>query len=204
MSLIAISLTIQQKIADPLAKFLLLLLADRHNGDTGECFPSIPRLTEDSGMSRSTVIRKLQWLQEAGFVTPVARTRNGGSQASNNYVLHYVPQIEILAPTPKRLGQRLTPPEDWRPRDDTIEKLRKRYPHHDTSDDAIDYLVREWLQYCEANGRTYVQFDAAWLQSAERQLKRQSARPSAFPKRAGYRGGAGSLSGAIRRVRGAG
>ncbi len=38
MSVIAMSLAIQTKTSDPLAKLLLMLLADRHNGDTGACF----------------------------------------------------------------------------------------------------------------------------------------------------------------------
>ncbi len=98
MSVIAISLAIQTKTSDPLAKLLLLLLADRHNGDTGACFPSIARLTEDGDMSRRSVNNKLAWLEDQGFITVHERRRPNGSQRSNAFTLHFVPQGAGAAP----------------------------------------------------------------------------------------------------------
>lgn len=212
MSLIAISLTIQAKINNPLAKLILLLLADRHNSDTGECFPSLSRLTEDSGLGRATVIRKLEWLQTNGFITAHERRRPSGSRRSNAYTLHFVPDLtdqDLVAdkgrassktpPERKLLTTPALPPEDWRPPEQDIDRLRTRYPHHDTSDDTIDWITREWISYCHANNRRYVNFIAAWRNSAERYLRRQSARPFAVGGRAGKRGGLGSVSQALRR-----
>lgn len=203
MSLLAISLTIQQRISDPLAKFLLLLLADRHNGDTGACFPKVERLCEDSGISRRSVFRKLDWLETEGFISREERRRPDGSQASTNYTLTYVPSLVEQGrdkPLPKRQPTKALPPMDWRPSDAVIERLRGRYPHHETSDETFEYLIGEWLNYCHASGSRYIQFDAAFANSAERYFRRQSAKPATGPGSGGQRSRAGSLSGALRRI----
>ena len=206
MSLIAISLAIQTRIDDPLAKFLLVLLADRHNSDTGDCFPSVARLSQDSAISIRTVTTKLGWLADRGFIKTLERRRPNGSRQSNSFILTFVPAtMGGPEPTPakagpKRLSVRSLPPTNWQPDQGVVDRLRERYPHHDTTPGTIDYLIREWIDYCHANGQRYVDFNAAWRQSSEKYLRRQSAGPAAFGQRAGKRGGAGSLSGAIRRV----
>jgi len=208
MSVIAMSLAIQTKTSDPLAKLLLLLLADRHNGDTGACFPSIARLTEDSDMSRRTVITKLGKLEDEGFIISHVRRRPNGSRTSNSYTLLFVPQGAgdapggVQEPHPhnrKRLTTPALPPENWQPPAEEVAKIRSRYPHHDASDDTICYITREWIDYCHAKGVRYVDFNAAWRNNAEKHLRRQSARPAAARFGARKRGGAGSLSAAIRR-----
>jgi len=201
MSLLAISLTIQQKIADPLAKFLLVLLADRHNADTGECYPSVNRLVQDSGMSRSTVLRKLQWLQENGLVIASERTRDNGSTATNNYTLTYVPEANPEdMENAKKTSRRALPPMDWQPSEASINKIKERYPHHDTGPETIEYITREWIGYCHARNVLYAQFDAAWLNSAERVLRRQPVGKALGANLGAKRGGAGALSGAVRRA----
>lgn len=53
---------------------VLLALALRAN-KKGSCFPSIDRLTEDTGYSRSSVCKALNQLEEAGFVERIRRQR---------------------------------------------------------------------------------------------------------------------------------
>jgi hypothetical protein len=206
MSLIAISLAIKARLDDPLAKFLLVLLSDRHNSDTGDCFPSINRLTEDSAMSRATVLRKLAILEDKGLIARVERRRDNGSRASTAYNLLFVPGSHSETgvgshsdPPNRKLTTASFPTDIWRPSEASITAIKTRYPHHDTSPEVIDYLVREWVAYCHSNGKKYVAFDAAWRNSAERYLRRQSARPSAIGAGGYKRGGAGALSEAIRR-----
>jgi len=205
MSLLAISLAIKAVVEDPLAKFLLLLLADRHNSDTGECFPSLARLTEDSAMSRRTVIRKLDWLEEQNLITAHTRLRPDRGQASSAYTLMFVPEPADFNsgkknPGRKRLSAPALPPLDWSPDEAAVARIKARYPHHDTSGRVVEYITNEWVDYCHAKGAKYVDFNAAWRASAERYLRRQSPGSTVTRLPARKRGRAGSLSGAIRRA----
>ena len=173
MSLKAIATAIELDIEDPLAKFILVLLSNRHNQDTGDCFPSLARLCKDSAVSRSTAIRKLEWLEQNGFIKAIERRRADGTRTSNAYRLLFINDPEPLDEGDKTKTKRL-PVDDFRPNDRTIQSLRERYPHHDTTEDTINYLVREWIDFCRANGKKYIDHQAAFRQSAERYYRRAS------------------------------
>ena len=75
------------------AKHVLTLLADHLNEKDRRCFPSIRTLAEESGLSRNTVIRALQVLEELALITRItrhggARSGNSGGSRSNSYTLH--------------------------------------------------------------------------------------------------------------------
>src|SRR5262245_53324048 len=46
----------------PIEKFVLVALANRMNAETGRCDPSLARLSEDTGFSRSSIKRALDRL----------------------------------------------------------------------------------------------------------------------------------------------
>ena len=69
MSVKAIGWAFEQKLDDPLAKLVLLALADHYNESTGDAWPSIDRLVSVTEGSRSTVIRKLKKLEQVGFIS---------------------------------------------------------------------------------------------------------------------------------------
>jgi DNA-binding HxlR family transcriptional regulator len=69
MSVKAIGWAFEQKVDDPLAKLVLLALADHYNESTGDAWPSIDRLVSVTEGSRSTVIRKLKKLEQVGFIS---------------------------------------------------------------------------------------------------------------------------------------
>lgn len=69
-------------------KMVLLGLADCHNGETGQCNPSMKYLAEKCGVSRSSVIRHLAALEVMALITSVHHYREDGSLASNGYDLH--------------------------------------------------------------------------------------------------------------------
>jgi len=69
MSVKAIGWAFEQKLDDPLAKLVLLALADHYNESTGDAWPSIDRLVTVTEGSRSTVIRKLKKLEQVGFIS---------------------------------------------------------------------------------------------------------------------------------------
>lgn len=59
----------QSTNGDPLAKFLLITLANRLNANNGKLNPSIPTLAADMGCSHRTVKDKIEVLREAGLIT---------------------------------------------------------------------------------------------------------------------------------------
>ena len=54
-------------IGDPVAKLVLLKLADNAN-DSGACWPSIATVCRETGLSERTVQRKMAYLEEHGFL----------------------------------------------------------------------------------------------------------------------------------------
>jgi DNA-binding MarR family transcriptional regulator len=69
MSMEAMTWAIEVRGIKSPQKLVLLLLANRHNNDTGMCYPSIPRICAESGMHRATVIRAINALDKAGLLT---------------------------------------------------------------------------------------------------------------------------------------
>lgn len=86
MSFQAMAWAVDQKLPT-MRKFVLLMLANRTNHDTGRCDPSHKRIAEDCGMSIATVKRAIKELTADGFLSQESRTKNGEKQP-NQYRLH--------------------------------------------------------------------------------------------------------------------
>lgn len=69
-------------------KLVLLMLAERHNKDTGQCRPSHDTLADDCGLSRRSVIDQIQKLAQTGYITILARA-NGNVKLANQYLLNF-------------------------------------------------------------------------------------------------------------------
>ena len=95
------------KIGDPLAKLLLIALADRADKDTGQCWPSIARLCEDTEMSRASVTRRLIKLEEQGLIK-----RQHRDQKSTLYTRSLTETSLSLTETTPSLSQRHEPVKD--------------------------------------------------------------------------------------------
>ena len=67
-------------------KIVLLMLANRVSPDTGRCFPSIKGLSDDCGMSETSVKEAIRSLKDAGLVIAHER-RIEGVSLSNEYEL---------------------------------------------------------------------------------------------------------------------
>ena len=67
-------------------KIVLLMLAERHNKDTGQCNPSHDRLADDCGLSRRSVMDQVARLEEAGYIRIRHRAANN-VKLPNQYVL---------------------------------------------------------------------------------------------------------------------
>ena len=92
------------RIGDPLAKLLLVALADRSDKETGQCWPSIARLCEDTEMSKASVTRRLFFLEQKGFIQRTQR-----DQQSTLYTLSLTETALSLTETPPCLSQRHEP-----------------------------------------------------------------------------------------------
>jgi len=73
MSIKAVSWAFDQQIKDPLAKLVLIAVADHINESTGDAWPSVERLEQMTCASRSTVVRKLKLLETSGFLQRTKR-----------------------------------------------------------------------------------------------------------------------------------
>lgn len=80
-------------------KLVLLMLAERHNKDTGQCRPSHDTLADDCGLTRRSVIDQIGRLADAGYITVLARA-NGNVKLPNQYLLnfHFGVQAKPKAP----------------------------------------------------------------------------------------------------------
>jgi DNA-binding transcriptional MocR family regulator len=94
----------ETKIGDPLAKLLLVALADRADKDTGQCWPSLARLCEDTEMSMATVTRRLHYLEEHRFIQ-----REQRDQKSTLYTLSLTERPLSLTERTPSLSQRDEP-----------------------------------------------------------------------------------------------
>lgn len=85
-------------------KLVLLVLANRHNSDTGRCDPSLARLAKDCGLGRTTTLRALDLLGVRGLVGRTRRKAEGVF-ASTAYTL----QMGVVAETDNVVSQRDNP-----------------------------------------------------------------------------------------------
>lgn len=72
---------------DNAEKLLFIALLNRAN-DRGESWPSLATLATDTGLSQSTVQRRLRKLEETGLLTKKGRVNECGKQVSNVYQVH--------------------------------------------------------------------------------------------------------------------
>src|SRR5574343_53033 len=86
MSFQAMTWATEQRLPS-LQKLVLLMLANRTNHDTGECFPSHARLAEECGMSKDSVKRSLQALEDRGLIE-IRRQTSHGVNLPNTYRLN--------------------------------------------------------------------------------------------------------------------
>ena len=85
MSFQALAWAVRQKLPCT-QKIVLVMLADRHNGDTGRCDPSHDRLAGDCGLTRRSVMDQLAKLDKAGFIRTHHRVVDK-LKTSNQYTL---------------------------------------------------------------------------------------------------------------------
>ncbi len=69
-------------------KFVLVMMANRTNHDTGLCCPSHERLARDCGMSKRSVIEQIKKLEIIGLVSVIRSSNENGVNNVNKYILN--------------------------------------------------------------------------------------------------------------------
>lgn len=85
MSYILAAAALQIPDLKPLDKFLLIALCDFADEDGGNCFPSVRKLCEITGLSRATLYRCLSNLEDAALVERDQQYVESGRQTANSY-----------------------------------------------------------------------------------------------------------------------
>ncbi|ARG55691.1 helix-turn-helix domain-containing protein [Mycobacterium kansasii] len=75
-------------IAHPVAKFILVLLANKAD-ENFSCYPSIRTLMAESGAGRSTILRALSHLETRGFMSRRPQFHDSGARRSTRYYLNH-------------------------------------------------------------------------------------------------------------------
>jgi hypothetical protein len=130
---------IQADIPDCHAKWLMVILADHANEYTHECWPSLDRLATRACMNRSTVTRKLNWLEEQGWIS----RERGNSRRSTLYTIFPTgadststgaecnPKLSVTSQSKNKRSQ---VPDNWYPDDDlrqSIDSILKENIDHE-------------------------------------------------------------------------
>ena len=74
MSIKAVSWALEQYVSDPVAKLVLIGIADRYNDERGYAWPSVAWLSKAASVSDRTVRRKLRLLEDQGFLATTIQT----------------------------------------------------------------------------------------------------------------------------------
>ena len=137
------ALAMKQKGLRPATKVVLYWIADHHNSETGDCFPSINRLAVLCEMSRRSVETHITALEDQGLLKRISQYRDTGGKTANSYLLELTGTLENL---------------------DDAQNLRmgsEKSAHGDTQNLRMNNLVRNNL----GNNNTYKtisEFDKWW------------------------------------------
>lgn len=147
MSMEAMTWAIEVRGIKSPQKLVLLLLANRHNNDTGMCYPSIPRICRESGMHRATVIRAINALEKAGLLT-IEKTFG----KVNHYRLHTsVTELPVAESDPSHKATTPVAESDYtrrtvRPEPKVTQKKPKNRKTPIPENFGISDGVREWAE----------------------------------------------------------
>jgi hypothetical protein len=86
MSIEAVAWALDQDIRDPLAKLILISLANHADRTTGFCYPPMKLIAKEASCDRRTVIRKLPLLTDVGYIR-IVPDREGKQRLAHYYQL---------------------------------------------------------------------------------------------------------------------
>ena len=123
MSIAAVSWALKQDL-QAISKMILIVLADHHNGESGQCNPSVRRICKMAGVTQRTVEKHIPELTASGLLTVKEIYRDDGSRRSNQYNLSLgsvlkppgsepnAPRSDLQSPLESGIELRIERPED--------------------------------------------------------------------------------------------
>jgi hypothetical protein len=176
MSFQAMAWAIQQRTGDPLAKLLLLALAnyaDEHN----ESWPSLSRLADDLELSRRSITNKLEVLEQNNLVMRRSVTTRTGAFDHTVYTLCVgeadrqlpPPPEPAAAPAPVKaitVRQPRAIPMDWEPTPELLSWAKLAFPNLDVTNE-----VPRFRDYWLGNGKPHADWDATFRNWCRRSVK---------------------------------
>ena len=189
MSFEAMAWAVKQKVK-PIQKLVLLMLANRHNGDSGQCNPSHARLADDCNMSISGVKKAIKELSDLGLLRIRTSSKDGVS-LPNQYFLNTHLNVDltqkVVGHEVTGVGHEVTTKQEVETVNETVKRKEAKKPP--TSEKTFS----EYLKGCEANevfalpadseahrlaDKLFIEdemFDVAWLEFKYRHLDADSA-----------------------------
>ena len=161
------ALAMKQQGLRPATKVVLYWIADHHNSETGDCFPSINRLATLCEMSRRSVETHITALEDQGLLKRISQYRDTGGKTANSYLLELTGTLE---------------------NSDDAQNLRmvcEKAAHGDTQNLRMNNLVRRNLGnnnniYMNTTHKTITEFDQ-WWDTYPRKVEKYKA-ATLFPK----------------------
>ena len=152
MSFILMAKAVNESIPDALCKWLLVVLADHANEETHTCFPSLDRLAERTQMNRVTVTRKLNWLEEHGYV---ARNR-GSSKRSTIYTIFPTvahSNAPVAESNPNLSIKPINNIEGYIPNKELIDQINKKgeLDHDHETNQFVDFHIAKGTKFKDIN-----------------------------------------------------
>lgn len=106
MSIQAVGAVIELRGIPPVQKLVLTLLANAHNGHTGQCNPDQKRLAEECGISERSIRDHLNWLEEEGYISRTVTQLGRGEGKRTDFELLFLHRQNLpehsVAPEPER------------------------------------------------------------------------------------------------------
>jgi hypothetical protein len=186
MSFQAMAWAVKQKTGDPLAKLLLLVLAN-YADERNESWPSMVRLADETQMSKRSVVNKLAELETQGLLTKRTELTPMGAISHNVYrlklVVHDVHPVvhdvqDGSAPdAPNTINEPITSPkrtrltalpEDWEPSAALYSWAVQAFPNLDVNNEAARFR-----DYWLGNGKAHANWDATFRNWCRRSVTYQ-------------------------------
>lgn len=101
MSFQAVAWAIEVRVGDPILKNLLMAICHHADRETWSCWPSQDLLAFETEVSKRTIQRKLEELQERGFLRIEKRRNDDGTQASSRLTVTGGQPVTLHPPVDK-------------------------------------------------------------------------------------------------------
>lgn len=109
MSIQAVAAAIEVPGLPPATKLVLMLLANRHNGDTGLCYPKQETLAAEAGMSVRSLRTHIIELEKAGLICRAVFRLGNGQSDQTHYTFPFLDRQKLPPQKVERKNPTLRP-----------------------------------------------------------------------------------------------